>query len=263
MVLVNLDPANENIPYDCDLDVRELMELESVMEETSLGPNGALLYCMESLEVNFDWLKEKIESFDSESYFVFDFPGQVELFTNHDSVYKLIHSLERQLNFRLVAVHLADSTHCKDPFRFISLAMITLQSMVKLECPQINVMSKFDKFDTAYVDGKTLPLSFYADCQDISLLIDSKSRHVIPHRLTSLTRSIAEMIDDFGMVSFIPLAVEDKECVAFFMQEADKANGLVFGALTSGNESILQTAMTTVNREEYLESMERKYMQNI
>ena len=51
--------------------------------------------------------------------------------------------------------------------------------------------------------------------------------------------------------------------MAFFMQEADKANGLVFGALTSGNESILQTAMTTVNREEYLESMERKYMQNI
>ena len=262
MVLVNLDPANENIPYDCDLDVRELIELDTVMEESSLGPNGALLYCMESLEINFDWLKERIESFDPESYFVFDFPGQVELFTNHESVYNLIHSLERELYFRLVAVHLADSTHCKDPLRFISLAMLTLQSMVKLEFPQINVMSKFDKFSANDLSGGgedefPLPLSFYADCQDISLLLDNVK---IPPKLSSLTQAIAEMIDDFGMVSFIPLAVEDKECMAYFMQEADKANGLVFGALTAGNESILQTAMTTTNREEYLESMERKYM---
>lgn len=231
------------------------------MEKNSLGPNGALLYCMESLEVNFDWLKERIESFDPESYFVFDFPGQVELFTNHESVFNLIHALERQLHFRLVAVHLADSTHCKDPFRFISLAMITLQSMVRLECPQINIMSKFDKFNSLSMEEseESLPLSFYADCQDLSLLMRPAS---IPQRYSSLTQAIAEMIDDFGMVSFIPLAVEDKECMAYFMQEADKANGLVFGALTSWNESILQTAMTMTNREEYLESMEKKYMKN-
>lgn len=237
------------------------MELEDVMEKNSLGPNGALLYCMESLEVNFDWLKEGIESFDPESYFIFDFPGQVELFTNHESVYNLIHALERQLHFRLVAVHLADSTHCTDPFRFISLAMITLQSMVRLECSQINIMSKFDKFNNSLMEGndESLPLSFYADCQDLSLLMRPT---IVPQRLSSLTQAVAEMIDDFGMVSFIPLAVEDKECMAFLMQEADKANGLVFGALTSGNESILQTAMTSTNREEYLESMERKYMKN-
>ena len=256
---MNLDPANENIPYECDLDVRDLIELEAVMEESSLGPNGALLYCMESLEVNFDWLKERIESFDPESYFVFDFPGQVELFTNHESVYNLIRSLERELHFRLVAIHLADSTHCKDPLRFISLAMLTLQSMVKLECPQINIMSKFDKFDSSDIStDESLPLSFYADCQDISLL--NVSNNTMPSRLSRLTQAIAEMIDDFAMVSFIPLAVEDKECMAYLMQEADKANGLVFGALTAGNESILQTAMSTANREEYLESMERKYM---
>lgn len=243
------------------MDVRDLMELEDVMEKNSLGPNGALLYCMESLEVNFDWLKEGIESFDPESYFIFDFPGQVELFTNHESVYNLIHALERQLHFRLVAVHLADSTHCTDPFRFISLAMITLQSMVRLECSQINIMSKFDKFNNSLMEGndESLPLSFYADCQDLSLLMRPT---IVPQRLSSLTQAVAEMIDDFGMVSFIPLAVEDKECMAFLMQEADKANGLVFGALTSGNESILQTAMTSTNREEYLESMERKYMKN-
>lgn len=244
------------------MDVRDLINLEDVMEENSLGPNGALLYCMESLEVNFDWLVERIKSFDPESYFVFDFPGQVELFTNHESVFNLIHSLERHLHFRLVSIHLADSSHCKDPSRFISLALLTLQSMIKLECPQINLMSKFDKFMKIGDENEeeNLPLSFYADCNDISLLISSSKSTQIPTRLSYLTKSIAEMIDDFGMVSFVPFAVEDKECMAFLMQEADKANGLIFGGLTAGNESILQTAMSSNNREEYLESMERKYI---
>lgn len=229
------------------------------MEEHGLGPNGALLYCMEALEVNFDWLKERLESFDPDSFFVFDFPGQVELFTNHQSVFNLLKLLEKELNFRLVAVHLADSSHCKDKSRFIALAMLTLQSMMRLECPQINVMSKFDKFNTIDDDDSSdLPLSFYADCLDLSQIL--KNPTVKPERLESLTRAISELIDDFGLVSFIPLAVEDKECMAFLMQEIDKANGYVFGGLTAGNESIFQTAMTTYNREEYLESMERKYM---
>lgn len=265
VILVNLDPANENIPYDCDLDVRELINLDEVMEEHSLGPNGALLYCMETLELNFEWLRDRLETFDPESYFVFDFPGQVELFTNHESVYNLIKALEKQLNFRLVAVHLADSSHCKDASRFISLAMLTLQSMMRLECPQINIMSKFDKFETCDISidssdtrSQSLPLSFYADCQDLGLFVDRAVR--INPKLLNLTRAISELINDFGLVSFIPVAIEDKECMAFLMQEIDKANGFVFGGLTAGNESILGSAMTTTNREEYLESMEKKYM---
>lgn len=230
------------------------------MREHGLGPNGALLYCMEALEVNFDWLSDALNHFDPDSYFVFDFPGQVELFINHDSVYTLLHRLEKELHFRLVAVHLADSTHCRDPNRFISLALLSLQSMIRLECPQINVMSKFDKFDSVLDSFEEsefpFPLSFYTECQDLSLLTLKNDRSA------ALTRAITELIEDFGLVSFIPLSVEDKECMAFLMQEVDKANGFVFGGLTSGNESILATAMTIKNREEYIESMENKYMKN-
>lgn len=256
-----MDPANENIPYDCDLDVRDLINLEEVMGEHGLGPNGALLYCMEALEVNFDWLKDALDAFDQDSHFVFDFPGQVELFINHESVYNLLHKLEKESHFRLAAVHLADSTHCRDSNRFISLCLLSLQSMMRLECPQINVMSKFDKFDTCTLDKdqSSLPLSFYTDCQDLSLL-STNSNSKTGNRLESLTHAITELIEDFGLVSFIPLAVEDKECMAFLMQEVDKANGSVFGALTAGNESIFSTAMTVRNREEYLESMEQRYM---
>jgi hypothetical protein len=72
---VNLDPAAEElllavarpIPsrgvcdhwgrYECSIDVRELVSVEDVMAEMNLGPNGGLVYAMEYLVENIDWLQ--------------------------------------------------------------------------------------------------------------------------------------------------------------------------------------------------------------
>lgn len=49
--------------YQCDIDIRELIDLFDVMRSPDdeepglgLGPNGAMLYCMQFLEINIDWL---------------------------------------------------------------------------------------------------------------------------------------------------------------------------------------------------------------
>lgn len=55
--VVNLDPGNEDAPYEAQIDVGDLVSLPVVMEELGLGPNGGLLYCMETLEKNLEWLK--------------------------------------------------------------------------------------------------------------------------------------------------------------------------------------------------------------
>ena len=55
--LVNLDAANDDLPYDCNIDVAELVSLDSVQSELGLGPNGGLWYCMEFLKSNMDWLE--------------------------------------------------------------------------------------------------------------------------------------------------------------------------------------------------------------
>jgi hypothetical protein len=44
--IVNLDFANDHVPYEIAIDVRELVDLDHVMEEFGLGPNGGLVYCM-------------------------------------------------------------------------------------------------------------------------------------------------------------------------------------------------------------------------
>lgn len=59
--VVNLDPANDRTSYTPALDVRELVTLEEIMAEDTLGPNGGVLYALEEVEANFDWLKEGLE----------------------------------------------------------------------------------------------------------------------------------------------------------------------------------------------------------
>lgn len=61
--VANLDPANDNVPYqdEAAFDVRELVDVDEVMEREQLGPNGGVLWAMEEVETNFDWLEQQLE----------------------------------------------------------------------------------------------------------------------------------------------------------------------------------------------------------
>ena len=91
--VVNLDPANDSLPYPCAVDIAQLITLQEVMDEYQLGPNGAMLYCLEYLDENFDWLESRLKELGKEAYVVFDLPGQVELSTNHESLKRIIEKL--------------------------------------------------------------------------------------------------------------------------------------------------------------------------
>ncbi len=121
----------------------DLITVDQVMEEQKLGPNGALIQCIEHLDRNFKWLEDRINSVDHESYFLFDCPGQVELFICNTAFKQIISRIEL-LHFRLATVHLVDSFYLHDPTKFISVLLLTLQSMLQLEYPRINVLTKID-----------------------------------------------------------------------------------------------------------------------
>ena len=40
VAVVNLDPANDMLPYDCMVNIMDLISLEEVMSNLGLGPNG-------------------------------------------------------------------------------------------------------------------------------------------------------------------------------------------------------------------------------
>jgi GPN-loop GTPase len=58
--VVNLDAANDRLSYPCALDILSLISLSDVMEHEGLGPNGGLMYALETLEANFEWLQERL-----------------------------------------------------------------------------------------------------------------------------------------------------------------------------------------------------------
>lgn len=68
----------------CPSNCPDLISLEDAMEELELGPNGGLVYCMEYLLDNMDWLKDELDKFDEDEYIIFDCPGQVKISHDYD-----------------------------------------------------------------------------------------------------------------------------------------------------------------------------------
>jgi GTPase SAR1 family protein len=101
------------------------------------------MYCLEFLEANLDWLEERLRALQG-YYFIFDCPGQAELYTHHTSFFKIVQALQKRLDFRLASVHLVDAHYCSDPTKFIAAALLSLTAMIRLELPHVNVLSKLD-----------------------------------------------------------------------------------------------------------------------
>ncbi|XP_043573403.1 GPN-loop GTPase 2 isoform X1 [Chiloscyllium plagiosum] len=225
VAVVNLDPANDLIPYQCCVDIGELVKLDDVMDGLGLGPNGGLIYCMEYLEENLDWLLDKLEQF-KDCYFLFDCPGQVELYTHNCSVRNILAQLTKW-NFRLTAVHLVDSHYCTDPAKFISILCTSLSTMLQVELPHVNILSKMDLIEQF---GKlAFNLDYYTEVLDLSYLLDHLAKDPFFKSFRRLNKKLVEVIEDYSLVSFIPLNVQDKETMKHVMRAVDKANGYCFG----------------------------------
>lgn len=90
-------------------------------------------------------------------------------------------------------------------------------------------------------------IDYYTDVQDLSrlLLKSPHSRRVddFSKKFQSLTRSLVDLIEDFSLVSFYPLEVQDKESMYGLLKLVDRANGFAFNA-DSANDSILEVAQS-------------------
>jgi hypothetical protein len=56
-----------------------LITIEDAMEEHGFGPNGGLVFCMEHLVNNLDWLKEQLEEIGEDECVLLDCPGECPL----------------------------------------------------------------------------------------------------------------------------------------------------------------------------------------
>lgn len=260
VAVVNLDPANESLYYKCAVDVSTLITLDDVMESLKLGPNGGLIYCIEYLEKNIDWLEAKLKEL-SGHYFLFDCPGQVELYTHHNSVRNVVRRLEKW-DFRLTAVHLVDAHHCSDPAKFISVLLTSLSTMIHIELPHVNVLSKIDLVEQY---GKlAFNLDFYTDVLDLNYLLDHIKDDPFTQKYKKLNEALVGLVEDYGLVSFRTLDVQSKESMYQLIKSIDQANGYVFGGLEDDRSNFSQLMSSAVGTDfEFFRTaaVQEKYME--
>jgi len=257
ILVVNLDPANDSLPYQCGVNITELVTLGQAMLKYELGPNGALVFCMEYLEKNFDWLRDNLKQF-KEHYVLFDCPGQVELYTHHNSTRNIIKLIEKE-NIRLTCVNLIDSYYCSTPSNYVAAVLTSLSAMLHLELPHVNVLSKIDLIQK--FGNLDFGLEFYTDVEDLSLIEDVLDRDQVTSKFKELNRALCEIIQDFRLVNFCTLNIQDKESVAKLVKEIDRANGYAYTGTLQVASELRKLNVRDVDYEYYrVAAVQEKYI---
>ncbi|CAL1269402.1 unnamed protein product [Larinioides sclopetarius] len=217
--VVNLDPAAEIFNYQPIIDIRELIHLDDALEDEDLqyGPNGGLIFCLEYLAGNLEWLTEQLGD-EQDDYILFDCPGQIELYTHLDVMPRLVAHLH-QLEFSVCAVFLIDSQFMIEPSKFISGIMSAMSAMVTLEIPHLNVLSKMDLL-TKHTKKQ---LERFLD-PDIQLLLqDEQNSCKWGKKYSRLNKAICSLIENYSIVKFLPLDIKKQESVEELLLTIDNA----------------------------------------
>lgn len=233
---INLDPANDDIPYKCDVDIRDLVKAEEVALDLDLGPNASQIYSLDILSNDCGWLGTQISRF-KDHYLLFDCPGQFELYTDCDSMRRIVEFLSKKLNIQLVSVTVIDCLLCSSAHSFISAVLLSLSMMINLELPHVNILSKLDTLRRVAPE-MAFNLEYYLKGGDGNLEsliaqlfpLNDGPVHPLDLQYSNFIRAISQVTEDFSLVGFAPLAIEDKESALNCLAVCDRANGYAFSA---------------------------------
>eukprot|EP00180_Rhodochaete_pulchella_P000178 Plantae.Rhodophyta-Rhodochaete_pulchella.ctg11172.p3 GENE.Plantae.Rhodophyta-Rhodochaete_pulchella.ctg11172~~Plantae.Rhodophyta-Rhodochaete_pulchella.ctg11172.p3 ORF type:complete len:164 (+),score=32.28 Plantae.Rhodophyta-Rhodochaete_pulchella.ctg11172:1949-2440(+) len=124
-------------------------------------------------------------------------------------------------------VNLVDAHHCTDGAKFISVLTSCLTVMIQLELPAVNVLSKVDLVEQ--FGQLDFNLDFYTEVMDLGYLSDRLSETSGLRKHAKLTKALCELIEDFSLVNFQTLDIQDKDSCLRVLKVVDKANGYMYG----------------------------------
>lgn len=212
--IVNLDPAADARDYEFTVDIKDLISLQDVMEELDLGPNGGLMYCFEFLLENLDWLEEQIGDYDDD-YLIIDCPGQIELYTHFPAIPRVVEHLRMNLNFSMCSTYLIEAPFIMDRAKYFSGVLSAMSAMILIETPHLNILSKTDLLKNV----SKRKLKRYLDPDP--LLMAEEAQDFMSPKYYELSKSIAQLTEDFGMVRFLPLHARNEDSVAAILSYID------------------------------------------
>lgn len=99
--------------------------------------------------------------------------------------------------------------------------------MLQLELPHVNVFSKIDLVEK--YGSLDFSLEYYTEVSNLhhlQLVLDKNGP--TSDKFKGLNEALCELIEDFGLVSFCALSVNDKDSMAKLIKVIDRANGYIY-----------------------------------
>lgn len=141
-------------------------------------------------------------------------------------------------------VNLIDSYSLTLPSLYISTLLLSLRTMLQMDLTHINVLTKIDNLHK--FPALPFNLDFYTEVQDLSYLLpslESESPMFSTGKFQKLNEAVIDLVEEFGLVSYELLAVEDKKSMMSLLQTIDRAGGYAFGGAEGANDSVWQVAV--------------------
>lgn len=219
VLVANLDPGATALPYNPDIDARKYVDIQKLMEEYQLGPNGALIMASDLIADNLEDMRDEIEAANPDILLV-DTPGQIELFAFREGGRFITKGLGDENH---VIIYLMDAPFTRRPLNFVSNIFLAAAIYSRINHPQVYVLSKTDLIQEheiqRIVSWVTEPESF-----------ESSLREVEEKNLSLITRNLADSIFSTGLLSE-PIPVSSSTNAGFV-----ELNGTVTRILTGGEE---------------------------
>ncbi len=214
---VNLDPGVLHLPYGPDVDVRDFVSLQGVMEQYNLGPNGGLVAAIDLISAHIESIQEEINDLGVD-FLLFDAPGQIELFAFRETGPIIVSSLGGESK---MLVYLVDAALGKTPAGLVSSLLLSASVLVRFHLPQLNVLSRADLL----TEDELGKITGWLDDPDQLIFDIQESRNELQVELSSeLYNTIYSL---FSGVDMVPLSATN-------MENLDLLFSHVSNILTSG-----------------------------
>jgi GTPase SAR1 family protein len=195
VMAVNLDPGAMLLPYSANVDVRDYIKVEELMEEYGLGPNGSLMLAHDMMASIVEHLSTDIEEFTPDIVIV-DTPGQMELFAFRNIG---AHIAQNLTDYEKGIIYLFDALFCLDPLNYVMNLFLASAINTKFFLPQFQVISKSDLIQQSELEEI---MSWAENPFQLEEAIDAK--------LTGMNRMISqdmiEIINRLG-IEFAPIPI--------------------------------------------------------
>lgn len=113
-----------------------------------------------------------------------------------------------------------------------------------MDLTHVNVLTKIDNLHK--YPPLDFNLDFYTEVQDLSYLLPSlekESPMFGQGKFQALNEAVVSLVEEFGLVGYETLAVEDKKSMMALLQTIDRAGGYAFGGAEGANDSVWQVAV--------------------